>query len=208
MQPPTHRAGTIRNADFLEVNAIGLQFPQMRVHISKKKGGAVQAKLVEETNGGRGDRIPYPFVLEPRGQIAYFDAREQVNIVAMIIVRGFRAQASDCPALPRSASAPPLLPLLLLSLPLPRRPISFSTCSLTLQTFVLTVSVVLVAAAQPHSADDGFHGADGLGNAKDDGEHGPRGAQEDARRDGRLTNGEHARWRASTVWQGEKEAGP
>jgi hypothetical protein len=71
----------------LEVNAIGLQFPQLRVHISKKRGGEVQAKLVEETNGGRGDRISYPFVLEPRGQIAYFDAREQVNIVAMIIVR-------------------------------------------------------------------------------------------------------------------------
>ena len=71
----------------MEVSAIGLQFPQMRVHISKKKSGAVQAKLVEETNGGRGDRIPYPFVLEPRGQIAYFDKREQVNIVAMIIVR-------------------------------------------------------------------------------------------------------------------------
>ena len=69
------------------MNAIGLQFPQLRVHISKKRGGEVQAKLVEETNGGRGDRISYPFVLEPRGQIAYFDAREQVNIVAMIIVR-------------------------------------------------------------------------------------------------------------------------
>ena len=80
----------------MEVSAIGLQFPQMRVHISKKKGGAVQAKLVEETNGGRGDRISYPFVLEPRGQIAYFDKREQVNIVAMIIVRRFSPR---CPLL-------------------------------------------------------------------------------------------------------------
>ena len=52
-----------------------------------RTGGTVQAKLVEETNGGRGDRISYPFVLEPRGQIAYFDQREQVNIVAMIVVR-------------------------------------------------------------------------------------------------------------------------
>lgn len=48
------------------------------------QGGAVQAKLVEETSGGRGDRFNYPFVLEPRGQVAYFDAREQVNIMAMI----------------------------------------------------------------------------------------------------------------------------
>ena len=86
-QPLTHRTSTILAADFMEVSAIGLQFPQMRVHISKKKSGAVQAKLVEETNGGRGDRISYPFVLEPRGQIAYFDKREQVNIIAMIIVR-------------------------------------------------------------------------------------------------------------------------
>jgi len=57
---------------------------QLRVDISRKKGGTVQAKLVEETSGGRGDRFNYPFVLEPRGQIAYFDAREQVNIMAMI----------------------------------------------------------------------------------------------------------------------------
>jgi hypothetical protein len=86
----------------MEVSAIGLQFPQMRVHISKKKSGAVQAKLVEETNGGRGDRISYPFVLEPRGQIAYFDKREQVNIVAMIIVCRIppcQPLASPCPLL-------------------------------------------------------------------------------------------------------------
>jgi hypothetical protein len=108
----------------LEVNAIGLQFPQLRVHISKKRGGEVQAKLVEETNGGRGDRISYPFVLEPRGQIAYFDAREQVNIVAMIIVRRvfvlFRsllfAIAVPCP--PRSADQRASLVLSWLTLPL------------------------------------------------------------------------------------------
>lgn len=86
----------------------------MRVHISKKKGGAVQAKLVEETNGGRGDRIPYPFVLEPRGQIAYFDAREQVNLVAMVIVRSFTPSLPCSAAAGAAAAAPgPPAPLLL-----------------------------------------------------------------------------------------------
>ena len=34
--------------------------------------------------GGRGDRIPYPFVLEPRGTVQYFDQHEVVSISGMI----------------------------------------------------------------------------------------------------------------------------
>ena len=117
-----------------------------------RTGGTVQAKLVEETNGGRGDRISYPFVLEPRGQIAYFDKREQVNIVAMIIV-----------GVPRLTPARLACPSLLLQ---------------------LTLSGSVHHAAQPHGVDDGLHGADGLGDAQDDGGYGSRGAQEDAGRDG------------------------
>ena len=69
-------------ADYLEVNAIGLAFPQLRVKV--KNNGEVRAKLVEETSGGRGDRFPYPFVLEPRGTVQYFDQHEQISISGMI----------------------------------------------------------------------------------------------------------------------------
>jgi hypothetical protein len=54
-------------------------------HVSKKKQGSVQAKLVEETSGGNGNRFPYPLVLEPRGRVQYFQQKAQISIVSMIM---------------------------------------------------------------------------------------------------------------------------
>jgi len=77
-------AGVQDGTHLLEVRAIGFVYPQLRVRVSAKQGGRVEAEEMRETANGPRTRYASPLRLQPKGRISYFDKREQFSIMQFI----------------------------------------------------------------------------------------------------------------------------